>query len=80
MKAVAEMTDQEKALTRTWVEKWRQAEPELERMRRQEIREADTAESVPAFDGLFEAAVRDCPPGPTSGLVEQQRRFALTRK
>jgi hypothetical protein len=49
-------------------------------MRRDEIRHADTARSIPAFDGLFEAAVRDCPPQPGSGLVEQQYYFRLAKK
>lgn len=74
------MSDAEKALVRQWLEAWRRAGPELERMRRQSIREADTAAAIPAFDGAFEAAVRDLPPQPTSGLVEQQRRFARARK
>ena len=59
---------------------WRRAGPELERMRREEIRKADTSRSIPAFDGLFEGAVRDFPPRPTSGLVEQQLCFRLSRK
>jgi hypothetical protein len=49
-------------------------------MRREEIRKADTSRSIPAFDGLFEGAVRDFPPRPTSGLVEQQLCFRLSRK
>jgi hypothetical protein len=79
MKPVAEMTEQEKADARKWIEAWKRATPELERMRRQDIRDADTARSIPAFDGLFEAAVRDFPPKPTSGLVEQQRLFRKNR-
>jgi hypothetical protein len=79
MKSVAEMTEQEMADARKWVAAWKRAAPELERMRRQDIRDADTIRSMPAFDGLFEAAVRDFPPKPTSGLVEQQRFFRKHR-
>ena len=75
MKPVAEMTADEKARAQQCVDAWRRAGPELERMRREDIRRADTARSIPAFDGLFEGAVRDFPAKPTSGLVEQQRYF-----
>jgi hypothetical protein len=78
--STTDMTEKEMALTRKWIDAWKLAGPELERQRRQEIREADTSLSIPAFDGLFEAAIRDFPPEPTSGLVEQQRCFQLARK
>ena len=75
MKPVAEMTAEERAHAQKCVDAWRRAGPELERMRREDIRRADTARSIPAFDGLFESAVRDFPAKLTSGLVEQQRYF-----
>jgi hypothetical protein len=80
MKAVDEMSEQEKAGMRRWVDAWRRAEPELEQMRRDEIRHANTVISIPAFDGLFESAVRSFPPKPTSGLVEQQRFFRRAKR
>ena len=80
MKPIAEMTAEERARAQKCVDAWRRAGPELERMRREEIRRADTARSIPAFDELFEGAVRDFPPKPTSGLVEQQRCFRLAKK
>lgn len=70
-----DMTAEEQELTRRWVQTWKDAAPLLESIRREEIRATDTAQSMPAFDGLFEQAVRDFPPAPTSGLVEQQRLF-----
>lgn len=75
MKPVAEMTVEERARAQKWVDAWRRAGPELERMRRDDIRHADTARSIPAFDGLFEGAIRDFPAKLTSGLVEQQCCF-----
>ena len=75
MKPVAEMTAEERARAKKCVDAWRRAGPELERMRRAEIRRTDTTRSIPAFDGLFEGAIRDFPAKPTSGLVEQQRCF-----
>lgn len=80
MSAIVEMSAREKAQARQWMSAWRRAEPELERMRRDEIRRADTAASIPAFDGLFEGAVRDFPPKPMSGLVEQQRCFHRAKR
>jgi hypothetical protein len=75
MKAIPEMTAEERVRAQECVNAWRRAGPELEQMRRDEIRRADTAGSIPAFDGLFERAVRDFPAKSTSGLVEQQRCF-----
>lgn len=73
--ALSDMSAEELARAKECVRAWQRAGPELERMRRDDIRSADTAQSIPAFDGLFESAVRDFPPPGTSGLVEQQRRF-----
>ena len=80
MKTVAEMTEQERARALTWINAWKRAGPEMEKMRREDIRQADTASSIPAFDGLFENAVRNFPPKQTSGLVEQQRDFQRSKK
>ena len=74
------MTAEERQLARRWAQTWKEAGPELEAFRRQEIRATDTPRSIPAFDGLFERAVRDFPPKPTSGLVEQHRLFMAGRK
>lgn len=80
MKPGVEMTAEEKARAQKCVDAWRRAGPELERMRRKDIRQADTARSIPAFDGLFEGAIRDFPAKPTSGLVEQQRWFGRAKR
>jgi hypothetical protein len=58
---------------RAWVRNWQLLGPELERMRREDIRRADTQESIMLFDLAFKAALRNTPPRPTSGLVEFQR-------
>jgi hypothetical protein len=80
MKPVAEMTETEKAQTRAWLRNWETLGPILEEVRRQSIRKAQTAAAIAAFDGAFETALRDLPPKPYSGLVEQQRLFKLARK
>ena len=64
---------------RRWVETWKQAGPELEAIRRQEIRDADNLKSLEALAGLFNHATRTMPPRTDSGLVEMQRIFAKLR-
>jgi hypothetical protein len=53
-----------------YVQRWSWLGPELERIRDQEIRRANTIEAVQMFDSAFKAAMRDLPPRETSGLVE----------
>ena len=75
MKPVADMTEGEKDQVRAWIRTWERVGPILEGLRRETIRTADTARAIAAFDGAFETALRDCPPQPYSGLVEQQALF-----
>jgi len=65
---------------RAWVQNWREIGPELDRVRREEIRSANTQESIRAFDLAFQAAIRNHPPRATSGLVEMQRLFKKLRE
>ena len=58
---------------RDWVRNWQLLGPELDRMRRDDIRRANTQESIKLFDLAFKAALRNTPPRTTSGLVEYQR-------
>ena len=61
---------------RRWVETWKQAGPELEAIRRREVREADNVRALAMLEGLFNHATRSLPPRTTSGLVEMQKYFA----
>lgn len=63
-----------------WVDAWKRAGKELEQIRRKEIREIDTQRAIEAFNGLVQIVVRDHPPPPTSGLVEQQAWFSKLRQ
>ena len=74
------MTDEEKQMTLRWIECWRRAGPELERIREEEIRATDTARGIKAFSGLVPRALAQLPPKPESGLVEQQRWFVRFRE
>jgi hypothetical protein len=64
-------------LVRRWVETWRRAGEELERLRREEMRSVDTREAVRQ---IFGSAMPAVPAPPTSGLVEQQAWFAKIRR
>src|SRR5262249_8604833 len=80
MKTVDQMTPEEKARIRAWFQKWDEVAPIMENLRLEAIRSADTMKAIAAFDGAFETSIRDLPPKPYSGLVEQQRLFKLARK
>lgn len=61
---------------RRWVETWKEAGPQLEAIRRREIREADNLKVLAALEGAFNHALRTLPPRPSSGLVEMQQWLA----
>jgi hypothetical protein len=65
---------------RLWVETWKRAGPELERIRRQELRALRTIDAVTALDGWTQFVRENSPPASYSGLVEQQRLFSLLRR
>jgi len=69
------MTPEERELTLRWIECWKQAGPELERIRRKAIREADTKAFVRATSGMVLHLLRSLPARERSGLVEQQALF-----
>ena len=73
--ALASWSPEEVALGRRWVKAWQDAAPELERIRRQELRQLDANHAIALLCGP--ANYREPPraPKPTSGLIEQQRLF-----
>jgi hypothetical protein len=80
MRSSIGMEADERALLERWIEAWRKAGPELERIRRDEVRR--TTDTVRAIRDLS-AEGRSMPPGPprpTSGLVEQQALFGKVRR
>ena len=68
-----EDTDTDEDRLRDWVRNWQVLGPEMDRMRREDIRRANTQKSIMLFDMAFKAALRNTPPRTTSGLVEYQR-------
>ncbi|MEX1127675.1 MAG: hypothetical protein WD227_04300 [Vicinamibacterales bacterium] len=77
--ALASWSPEQIALGRRWVQAWKSAGPELERIRRQELRTLDTYATIALLCGP--ANYREAPraPKPTSGLIEQQRVFRKRR-
>jgi hypothetical protein len=71
---------EEREAMRRWVKTWEEAAPELEAIRRKEIREADNLKVLAILEGAFNHALRTLPPRASSGLVEMQMLFAKLRK
>ena len=65
---------------REYVERWRKAGPELEKIRREELRTIGPAESRRLFNSLLELGCLHRQIRTTSGLVEQQRLFQKARQ
>jgi len=73
--ALADWTPEQLALGKRWVETWRLAAVDLERIKRKEIRELDTYKSISLLCGTADYTKPPHAPKPWSGLVEQQRWF-----
>jgi hypothetical protein len=71
------MTPEEREQIQRWVNAWKRAGPELERIREEEVRATNTMAAFEAFKGMALLAAQKGPPKPFSGLVEQQRWFRL---
>lgn len=67
---------EEREMVRRWVEGWKEAGPELEAIRRQEIQQADNLKVLAMLECAFNHAVRERPPRFSSGLVEMQEWLA----
>src|SRR3989442_10021738 len=73
--ALKSWTPEQVAAGQRWVETWRLAGPELERIRRRELRELDTYRTIAMLCGPADYTRPPRAPKPYSGLVEQQRWF-----
>jgi hypothetical protein len=72
---MTQVTDEKKQQLKQWVETWKRAGPELERMRREELRAYRHEDNVEAIDALLQIGYKHRRVCATSGLVEQQRIF-----
>ena len=73
--ALADWTPEQIALGRKWTETSKLAAVDLERIKRKEIREPDTYETIALLCGDADYTKPPYAPKPWSGLVEQQRLF-----
>jgi len=73
--SLRDWTPEQIALGRRWVQAWQAAGPELERLRREELRRLDPQRAIALLCGPADYTVAPRAPRPTSGLVEQQRWF-----
>jgi hypothetical protein len=72
---LSEWTPEQIANAKRWVQAWKKAGPELERLRREELRRLPPEHSIELLCGPADYTVAPRAPKPTSGLVEQQRWF-----
>lgn len=77
---LAGWTAEQIAVGRRWVQTWQEAGPELERIRRDELRRLDVRHAIALLCGSADYTVPPRAPKPTSGLVEQQRWFQQLRR
>jgi hypothetical protein len=73
--ALSSWTPAQIALGKRWVETWKLAGEELERIHRKELRELDTYRAIELLCGPADYTRPPRTPKPYSGLVEQQRWF-----
>jgi hypothetical protein len=73
--ALSNWTPEQLALARRWVETWRLAGADLERIRRAELRRLDGYRAIELLCGSADYTQPPRAARPTSGLVEQQSWF-----
>jgi hypothetical protein len=73
--ALKDWSPEQVAQGRKWVAAWGSASSELERIRREELRQMDVQKAIAALCGDHNYRIPPRAPKPTSGLVEQQRWF-----
>jgi len=73
--SLRDWTREEIELGRRWVQAWKAAGPELERLRREELRRLHPQRAIAMLCGAADYHVPPRAARPTSGLVEQQRWF-----
>ena len=64
-----------KAPLKTFVERWQRLGPDLEKIRKRELKAISTPQALQNLAGAFEDCRLRFPPKPTSGLIQQQKWF-----
>lgn len=71
----APLSPEQRARLKEYVERWQRLGPLLEAQREEDVQRADIFGSYSFFARMVLANLRDFPPGPESGLIEQQAWF-----
>lgn len=64
-----------RARLKEYADRWKRLGPLLEAQREEDVRRADVFGSYSFFAGMVLKNLSDFPPGPESGLIEQQAWF-----
>jgi len=78
IKLPAVSKDQRKII-KSWIRRWEENGPALERLRIEEYRRSNLAETLLSLTDITDAALLAHPPKPYSGIIEMQRIFAKFR-
>jgi hypothetical protein len=78
--SLADWTPEQIAAGKRWVETWQKAGIELERIRRQELRQLDTYQTIELLCRPADYTVLPRAPLPTSGMIDMQRLFMRARQ
>ena len=78
--SLSSWTPKQVADARRWIETWKLASVDLERIHRQEVRELDTYKTIALLCGDADYTQSPRAPKPWSGLVEQQAFFMRAHK
>ena len=73
--ALADWSPEQIALGKRWVETWKLAAVDLERIKRKGIRELDTYKTIQLLSGSRDYTRPPYAPKPWSGRIKQQRWF-----
>ena len=73
--ALADWTPEQVAMGKRWLKTWQLAAPELERIKRKELRELDGNKTILLLCGPADYTQPPRAPKPWSGLIEQQEWF-----
>ena len=66
----------EREAIRRWVRTWEEAGPQLEAIRRREIRDADNLKTLALLESAFNHGLHTAAPRRSSGLVEMRHWLA----
>jgi hypothetical protein len=73
------MTIEESKDIRSWIERWAETGPMLDKLRLKEYRCSNLSDTLLSLADINDAALLAHPPKPESGLIEMQRLFAQLR-